>query len=138
MARAIMHICGSVMVQKRWQFSLWGTNAPKEDTNVLINNISLPLLCFVCIYCTEAGHSICRNPSLCLWLEEEKVNTAKIKMDLRLGGASNNVQYSKTKLGCQVSCFSLFTCVCTAALVRGAFNQLCIYQFMALRSLICQ
>lgn len=29
-ARAIMHICASVMLQKRWQFSLWGAHARTE------------------------------------------------------------------------------------------------------------
>lgn len=68
------------------QFSLRGIKG------ALVNNGSFPLLCFVCAYCTEAGHGSRRKPSLCLWLEEEKVNTAKIKMDLRLGGPWNNVQ----------------------------------------------
>lgn len=68
------------------KYKLW------KNKNALMNNSFLLLRCFVCIYCTEAGHSSCRKPSLCLWLEEEKVNTAKIKMDLRLGGPSNTVQ----------------------------------------------
>lgn len=69
-----------VMLHKRT--TIFFVNALKEEKNALINNIFFPLLlCFICIFCSEAGHSSCRKHSLCLWLEEEKVNTAKIKMD---------------------------------------------------------
>lgn len=96
---------------------------------MLINNSVFALLWSVCIYCTEAGHCSCRKPSLCLWREEEKVNTAKIKMDLRLGGPSNNVQWGQTQQGCQVSCFSLLTCVSDPVLVRQPFYLLCMISF---------
>ena len=92
-ASAITRTCASVVLWEGWQFSLWGIHALlRGEKKALINNSFSLLLCFVCIYCTEAGHSSCRKPSLCLWREEEKVNTAKIKMDLRLGGPSNTVQ----------------------------------------------
>jgi len=94
---------------------------------------------FVCIHCTEeAGRRSCRKPSLCLWLAEEKVNTAEIKMDLRLGGPSNTVQRGRTQLRCQVGGCSLFTCIPGPVPVRDTFNQLCIYQFMVRHSFLCE
>ena len=102
---SITLICGFLFV------TFFVGNTCSGSKNVLINNSIFLQLCFVCIYSREAGHSSCRKPSLCLWLEEEKVNTAKIKMDLRLGGPSNTVQQGQTQLRCQVNFYLLLTSV---------------------------